>query len=185
MTDASQEGTPRRAFNLVKMPQRSRGRSPFRKRSSGISLGAGRTPPQTGTSATLENAQGALNVNVCTLEMSPSQRNVIAGPLGLEGPPCLRFWGSDVGPGALLLETLESSLCAECGEPKARPALVLAAGRVGSAPGESHFTYTRPSPPYRPELGATVLRVTGISGMYQEGRLLPKRLPETWISRSS
>lgn len=45
------------------------------------------------------------------------------------------FLGSDVGPVALLLETLGSSLCAERGEPKAKPALVLAAGRVGSAPG--------------------------------------------------
>ena len=174
MTDASQEGTPRRAFNLVKMPQRSRGRSPFRKRSSGISLGAGRTPPQTGTSATLENAQGALNVNVCTLEMSPSQRNVIAGPLGLEGPPCLRFWGSDVGPGALLLETLESSLCAECGEPKARPTLVLAAGRVGSAPGREPLHLHSAVTPVPTKTGSNHPQGNRIQWNVSRGKTLPK-----------
>ena len=151
MTDASQEGTPRRAFHLVQMPQRSRGRRGAGRelrsgsRAVAFHLGRGERLPKPGPRRHSEFVQGALNVNVCTLEMSPSQRNVIPGPLGLEGPLCLRFWGSDVGPVALL-ETLESSLCAECGEPKARPALILAAGRAGSAPGESHFTYTRPSP---------------------------------------
>lgn len=94
----------------------------------------GESLPKPGPRRHSEYVQGAVNVNVCTLEMSHSQRNVIPGPLGLEGPLCLRFWGSDMGPVALL-ETLESSLCAQRGEPKAKPALVLAAGRVGSAPG--------------------------------------------------
>lgn len=141
MTHASEEGTPRRAFSLGKMPRRSRGRRgagrELRSGDGAVAFHLGRRErlPKPAPRRHSEYVQGALNVNVCTLEMSRPQRNVIPGPLGLEGPLCLRFWGSDMGPVALLLETLESSLCAECGEPKAKPALVLAAGRVGSAPG--------------------------------------------------
>ena len=96
------------------------------------------------------------------------------------------FLGSDVGPVALLLETLESSLCAERGEPKAEPALVLAAGRVGSAPGARATSPALGRHPVSARTGSD--RPQGNRNewsLYQEGRFFPKRLPETGVSKSS
>ena len=89
MTDASQEGTPRRVFNLVKMPQQ-----PWGRRGAGLELRSGNGAvasalghrehlPKPGPRRHYEYVQGALNVNVCMMEMSRYQRNVIPGPLGL------------------------------------------------------------------------------------------------------
>ena len=107
-------------------------------------------------------------------------------PSGLGGAPLSLCLGSDVGPVALLLETLESSLCAERGEPKAEPALVLAAGRVGSAPGREPLHLHSAVTPVSTRTGGS--RPQGNWNewsLYQEGTLFPKRLPEPGISKSS
>ena len=79
-----------------------------------------------------------------------------------------------MGPGALLLETLESSLFEQCIEPKAKAALVLATGRVGSAPGREPLHLHSAVTPVPTKTGSNHPQGNRIQWNVSRGKTLPK-----------